>query len=563
MKSIFKFASALAFVLAAGAVLASCEKPAGPDEVPGPMEYPANPMTFTVDGTETPVGKAFADTFEEYVLITVTPDTEVESYVDAVTADGVEYLQFMVLPQNLNREIDLVAEPQRIYCKDNESDCTVISPDGNLTEGKAVVQYDEETSEVVFKLAIELSDGTVVGVNAGALMSAPAPEQGGTITVDGTQEPVRGAFYLEDSGNTALYFTSSEVYTFEELQEMALYYFLIMVPDGLMTGEDFDMADLSGEDNVVVMYIDYVNGGQYEANSGDGGASLTFNMQKTSDGTYAASISAAFDGGPEIAVDFDGGSNEEIRTGSLKLDYAPIQRLDDPEYFRHFTLSKFDGQSFSLLNYPDFEKWSILFRHPSTIASGYYMMVSGTRLASGKVLAKVSFFTVADDALTNAALVMRDDREDIRVIGSFNSESKFTEAVSGKETSVLLTTGRGYFAVGVLAVGQEPTDHALKDIAAKAAELERWGRKIILLFPDRESYDKYMSAPVSGLPGNVVFGIDNGGNIRNQILSEMKLPAVTQMPVFIVADTFNRVVFESHGYTIGLGEQLLKTIHGL
>ena len=267
--------------------------------------------------------------------------------------------------------------------------------------------------------------------------------------------------------------------------------------------------------------------------------------------------------GKEIAADFDGGSNEEIRTGSLKLDYAPIQRLDDPEYFRHFTLSKFDGQSFCLLNYPDFEKWSNLFRHPSAIASGYYMMVSGTRLASGKVLAKVSFFTVADDALTNAALVMRDDREDIRVIGSFNSESKFTDAVSGKETSVLLTTGRGYFAVGVLAVGQEPTDHALKDIAAKAAELEKWGRKIILLFPDKESFDKYMSAPVSGLPGNVVFGIDNGGSIRNQILSEMKLPAATQMPVFIVADTFNRVVFESHGYTIGLGEQLLKTIHGL
>ena len=323
MKSIFKFASALAFVLAAGAVLASCEKPAGPDEVPGPMEYPANPMTFTVDGTEIPVGKAFADTFEEYVLITVTPDTEVESYVDAVTADGVEYLQFMVLPQNLNREIDLVAEPQRIYCKDNESDCTVISPDENLTEGKAVVQYDEETSEVVFKLAIELSDGTVVGVNAGALMSAPAPEQGGTITVDGTQEPVRGAFYLEDSGNTALYFTSSEVYTFEELQEMALYYFHIMVPDGLMTGEDFDMADLSGEDNVVVMYIDYVNGEQYEAYSGDGGASLTFNMQKTSDGTYAASISAAFDGGPEIAVDFDG--------TCVSVDYVP----EEPNEFTY------------------------------------------------------------------------------------------------------------------------------------------------------------------------------------------------------------------------------------
>jgi hypothetical protein len=35
------------------------------------------------------------------------------------------------------------------------------------------------------------------------------------------------------------------------------------------------------------------------------------------------------------------------------------------------------------------------------------------------------------------------------------------------------------------------------------------------------------------------------------------------LPMFIIADTFNRVVFVSQGYTIGLGEQLMKTIHGL
>jgi len=33
--------------------------------------------------------------------------------------------------------------------------------------------------------------------------------------------------------------------------------------------------------------------------------------------------------------------------------------------------------------------------------------------------------------------------------------------------------------------------------------------------------------------------------------------------VFIVADTFNRVVFVSQGYTIGLSEQLMKNIRGL
>lgn len=43
----------------------------------------------------------------------------------------------------------------------------------------------------------------------------------------------------------------------------------------------------------------------------------------------------------------------------------------------------------------------------------------------------------------------------------------------------------------------------------------------------------------------------------------MKLPNKTILPMFIIGDTFNRVVFVSQGYTIGLGEQLMKVIHKL
>ena len=157
---------------------------------------------------------------------------------------------------------------------------------------------------------------------------------------------------------------------------------------------------------------------------------------------------------------------------------------------------------------------------------------------------------------------MRESEEAVSVIGSFNSESKF-QTPEGGETSVLLTTGRGYFIVGILGVGDEPTNHALKDIAAKASELEKWGRKIVLLFPSRAAYGKYQSAPIEGLPSTVVWGIDTDGSIEAAIRQEMKLQAGTRLPVFIVADTFNRVVFESHGYTIGMGDQLLHTVHGL
>ena len=51
--------------------------------------------------------------------------------------------------------------------------------------------------------------------------------------------------------------------------------------------------------------------------------------------------------------------------------------------------------------------------------------------------------------------------------------------------------------------------------------------------------------------------------IQNEIVAAMKLSNAHQLPIFIIADTFNRVVFVSQGYTIGLGEQLMKVIHKL
>ena len=40
----------------------------------------------------------------------------------------------------------------------------------------------------------------------------------------------------------------------------------------------------------------------------------------------------------------------------------------------------------------------------------------------------------------------------------------------------------------------------------------------------------------------------------------MKLRA-GNLPVFVIADTFNRVVFVSQGYTIGLGRQIRQVTH--
>lgn len=77
---------------------------------------------------------------------------------------------------------------------------------------------------------------------------------------------------------------------------------------------------------------------------------------------------------------------------------------------------------------------------------------------------------------------MRESETQVQVIGSFNSESLFRPVGDHNQMqSILQACGRGYFVVGILSAGQEPTNHALKDMAALGKDFEKWGRKIVLL----------------------------------------------------------------------------------
>lgn len=266
--------------------------------------------------------------------------------------------------------------------------------------------------------------------------------------------------------------------------------------------------------------------------------------------------------------DFEADFGREVRAsapeGVLKAAYRPIALLDNPKYYNHFTLSKSDGKgAFELLNYDETATWKSLLEKGTNVESGYYMLVSGTRLAAGNVLARIVCMPVEADKTARTELVMREDPGEIRVVGSFDSEARFLPAGQTEPQSILQTTGRGYFVVGILGAGGEPTNHALRDMAAKKEALEAWGRQIVLLFPNENAYRKFDPQEFPGLPRNITFGIDSDGSIRQMMAQNMKRPHGGRLPLFVIADTFSRVVFFSEGYTIGLGEQMAKVIGGL
>lgn len=247
--------------------------------------------------------------------------------------------------------------------------------------------------------------------------------------------------------------------------------------------------------------------------------------------------------------------------GTIKLTYEPTKLLDNPKYYSHFTISRIENGTAQLLNFDEGQAdmgngttWSNTFKNGYKLDAGTYMLTTGTRLANGSVLASNRIFEIIKGQTTTLPLEIRQNTNEVTVIGSFNSESLVTK--DGKEVSLLSQTGRGYYVVGILGVGQEPTNHALHDIEKMKEAFEAWGRPVVLLFESEADAAKFNHDEFPGLPSTVQFALDKDGSVRKQIAREMKLMNEKQMPMFIIADTFNRVVFVSQGYTIGLGEQM-------
>lgn len=242
--------------------------------------------------------------------------------------------------------------------------------------------------------------------------------------------------------------------------------------------------------------------------------------------------------------------------GALRLSYDGSGTIDNPAYYYHFTISRIDNGKPVLLEF-DEENTTVgsTFSNEEgyTLDAGQYMLVSGQRLADGTVLAHAEIFMVNENNVTDTKLIMRNDAGDQpAVIGNFNSENLYYPIGATDPVSILSTTGRGYYILGVIRSSHEPSAHAINDIKARAQEIEKWPVKVLMLAENADDLQRFRPEQLEGLPSNVVIG-----HATKEIIDEL---ASTNWPTFIIADTFNRVVYRSDGYTINLPEALSQIL---
>lgn len=258
-----------------------------------------------------------------------------------------------------------------------------------------------------------------------------------------------------------------------------------------------------------------------------------------------------------LDVDFEKAETNEHPKGWIKAAYQPVPYLKDPQYYRHFTLSELSSGSPNLLEFDEYEATlSTTIGKGIEIDEGYYMLTSGTRMADGSVMAHVEIFPVAAGKTTECKLVMRQNDQEVSVIGNMDCEALYQPENSQQPASILSTTGRGYFAIAILGANDEPSNHAVLELEALAPILNDWSRPLLVLKPGAAHRDELSCIQ------NLHYGIDTDNKIADMLRTGTESEK-TELPVVVIADSFGRIVFISEGYDTSLAEKMKHVISKL
>ena len=249
--------------------------------------------------------------------------------------------------------------------------------------------------------------------------------------------------------------------------------------------------------------------------------------------------------------------------GALSLTYNDFAIKENPSYYSQFSLSRLQNGTLTLQEFPEEATWKDTFAQGVRMDAGQYLLVSGTRMADGSVLAHLDFFGLKVGAVQKQTLRLRDNADELRVIGNFNCENYFTN-YKGVHKTLLESNGRGYYVVALIRDNHEPSTHILHECEEANIYLSQWPHLFIMLFPTWEEFQSFRShrQDFDRLPDNFIFGVADPETIEAMHIQELTHGS-QELPILLMGDTFNRVVWFQQGYTIGIVDQIMSVIRQL
>ena len=239
------------------------------------------------------------------------------------------------------------------------------------------------------------------------------------------------------------------------------------------------------------------------------------------------------------------GDKADVPTGHVELTYEPVEGVERVEYGRHYSVSRIVDGEMEMV-FLGFGREGRRFGLTNDIPEGDYLLASGNRLSDGSTPVTVTLFHVTPGESLQVPVQIETVLEAVEVQGHFDASA--------------LPVDEGNYAAAILDVGMEPTNHVLHDIAEEKAELEAWGRPILLIATSEAQLERLHSEIDEGrygiLPSTVVFVLDQDGTLLDSAVSSLQVSAERLPIVFVGNAGTQEVFFISQGYTIGMGAKI-------
>ncbi|MBP5496767.1 MAG: transglutaminase domain-containing protein [Bacteroidales bacterium] len=244
----------------------------------------------------------------------------------------------------------------------------------------------------------------------------------------------------------------------------------------------------------------------------------------------------------------------------VPLEEMATLTLHNPKgytYYIHYTLQRFENGeyvSYDFENDPRVETRDIVLVLPP----GKYCLSTGNRYSDGEVLSELHFFTLNkkdEYTIKIPELVQRNN--------TYGHLDMNINKLNNKSLSDMLNeSGKDRVVLCLVAPGTEPTNHLAKELAAKKADYEAWGGKVLLVAnntnwkkeKNQPANVEVFSAKVNDLTESVLAALKNA-------VHDGSLPHTTgERPVCLILDKDGNILFVSEGYHIGLGDLLLEGV---
>ena len=117
--------------------------------------------------------------------------------------------------------------------------------------------------------------------------------------------------------------------------------------------------------------------------------------------------------------------------------------------------------------------------------------------------------------------------------------------------------------VALIDPGKEPTKHLMEDIKAVKKGLDDWGGQVIFVVAKDKLNPGFNPAVYKSIPDKSVFGSDIESEVSAAVSTVCSISGSPQLPVIVFINNKGEITWHSEGYSIGLGDQLMKQIKDL